>query len=225
MCCKLPFCEFIARSFNNRVWTQVYLSCHFSALSPTGLSQHVWTHSLLCISFSSFQDSLTDTVHLYHCFPAMTLWSHCTFTIPKLFIETALHAAATALRGPLISLLCLCVNQWYMTTVFLTIVFVGASCVFNEREKERRLMYFEVRKGFVLKNNNNQTIKEQRDKKKTVFLSNYHWVLCPHDVTLVSSVASAKGCKCLIYVCVASFQALSFPPTFPKHALRSIRES
>lgn len=50
------------------------------------------------------------------------------------YCDCSLRGGDCPLRVQLISLVCLCVNQWYMTTVFLTIVFVGARCVFNERE-------------------------------------------------------------------------------------------
>lgn len=44
--------------------------------------------------------------------------------------------AAPAMAVPLISLVCFCVNPWYMATVFLAIVFAGgrARCVFNETD-------------------------------------------------------------------------------------------
>ncbi len=50
---------------------------------------------------------------------------------------------------------CLCMNQWYMTTVFLTIVFVGARYVFNNRDGDNTCI-LGFRKGFVLKNNDYQ---------------------------------------------------------------------
>lgn len=69
---------------------------------------------------------------------------HCTFTIPKLFLMTALGVVATAARVLLISLACFCMNQWYMTTVFLTIVFVGQGVyLMREMEEERFILGWE----------------------------------------------------------------------------------
>lgn len=45
------------------------------------------------------------------------------------------------MRVPLISLAYICMNQWYMTTVFLTIVFVGQGVyLIREMEKERFIL-------------------------------------------------------------------------------------
>lgn len=80
---------------------------------------------------------------------------------------TALRVAVTAPRGPLISLVCLCMNQWYTTTVFLTIVFVGARCVFNETETTD---VFWGQEGVCSEGLQRSTIKKtkkkQRGKKK-----------------------------------------------------------
>lgn len=125
MCSKLPSCQLIA-------WVPLCgrSSVRVKQVCPT-----------VCISFNSFQNITIHKISFNCC-----VVSSNPSTVSPLYFYISLWLIS-ALREPLNSLVYLCMNQWYMATVFLTIVFVGPRCVFNKWGE--KMMYFEVKRNKV----------------------------------------------------------------------------
>lgn len=150
----------------------VSLSVHPSALlSKTGLCESIVCFAFHLVNFKIFLSTSLISASVFSssrdCASALYFYHSKAF-----FLWLLSHVVDTAMRVPLISLAYFCMNQWYMTTVFLTIVFVGQG-VHLIREMEEKKDLFWVGKGVC------STINNKRTRGKIdVWLSVYHWMFC-----------------------------------------------